>query len=106
MLSCCATGRGKVTPEGVIGIARAFLCAGCRAVLATLWNVNDTSAMNFMKSFYHHLVGEKGKKGKRVTVAHQMAMTELRNSNYSEKHWAPFVLIGDDITLEYADNVC
>ena len=106
VLSCCATGRGKVTPEGVIGIARAFLCAGCRAVLATLWNVNDTSAMNFMKSFYNHLVGEKGKKGKRVTVAHQMAMTELRNSNYSEKHWAPFVLIGDDITLEYADNVC
>ena len=40
-LSCCSTGRGQVNTEGVIGIARAFLCAGTRAVLASLWQVKD-----------------------------------------------------------------
>ena len=40
-LSCCSTGRGQVNIEGVIGIARAFLCAGARAVLASLWQVKD-----------------------------------------------------------------
>lgn len=40
-LSCCSTGRGQVNIEGVIGIARAFLCAGVRAVLASLWQVKD-----------------------------------------------------------------
>ena len=40
-LSCCSTGQGQVNIEGVIGIARAFLCAGARAVLASLWQVKD-----------------------------------------------------------------
>jgi len=41
LLSCCSTGRGHVNTEGVIDIARAFLCAGARAALASLWQVKD-----------------------------------------------------------------
>lgn len=32
---------GQVNIEGMIGIARAFLCAGARAALASLWQVKD-----------------------------------------------------------------
>ena len=32
-LSCCHSGKGKVTGEDVVGIARAFLGAGARSVL-------------------------------------------------------------------------
>lgn len=41
LLSCFSSGRGQVNTEGVIGIGRAFLCAGARAVLASLWQVKD-----------------------------------------------------------------
>lgn len=40
-LSCCSTGRGQVSIEAVIGNARAFLCAGARAVLASLRQVKE-----------------------------------------------------------------
>ena len=36
VLYCCHTGKGKISPEGVVGLARAFLCAGAHSVLATL----------------------------------------------------------------------
>ena len=56
VLSCCHSGRGEVKSEGVVGIARAFLCAGARSVLVTLWAVDDEATMEFMKCFYQHLI--------------------------------------------------
>ena len=40
----------------MIGIARAFLCAGARAALASLWQVKDDATNKFMTSFYQHLL--------------------------------------------------
>ena len=37
VLSCCHSGRGEMMAEGVVGIARAFLGAGARSVLVSLW---------------------------------------------------------------------
>ena len=45
LLSCCSTGRGQVNTKGVIGIARAFLRAGARAALASLWQVKHEGAL-------------------------------------------------------------
>ena len=56
VLSCCHSGRGRVLKgEGVVGIARAFLAAGARSVLVSLWVIDDEATMEFMKSFYRHL---------------------------------------------------
>lgn len=107
VLSCCATGRGTVTPEGVIGIARAFLCAGARSVVASLWKIDDDYTMKFMTHFYRYLVD-----GKSASVARQLAMKDLRDllqedpktKANAEKYWAPFVLIGDDVTLTFAKS--
>ena len=55
VLSCCHSGQGPVSPEGVVGMARAFLFAGARSVLATLWAIDDKATMMFMKSFYQQL---------------------------------------------------
>ena len=38
--------------EGVVGIARAFLAAGARSVLVTLWVIDDEATMMFMEIFY------------------------------------------------------
>ena len=41
VLSCSHSAQGKITPEGVVGIGRAFLGAGARSVLVSLWAVDD-----------------------------------------------------------------
>ena len=98
VLSCCHSGRGEVKSEGVVGIARAFLAAGARSVLASLWAIEDQATLQFMMSFYQHL-GD----GKTASVALHRAMKCLRESERfcAVKYWAPFVLIGDDIHLNF-----
>ena len=98
VLSCCHSGQGPVSSEGVVGMARAFLFAGARSVLATLWAIDDEATMMFMKSFYQQLGN-----GESASVALQKAMKCLRDSrDYSApKYWAPFVLIGDDVRIEF-----
>ena len=39
VLSCCHSGRGEIKAEGVVGIARAFMGAGARSVVVSLWVV-------------------------------------------------------------------
>ena len=102
VLSCCHSGRGRILKgEGVVGIARAFLAAGARSVLVTLWGIDDEATMVFMKSFYQHL-----KEGKTASVAVQQSMKSLRKSDkFSEMwYWAPFQLIGDDVKIEFDAN--
>ena len=100
VLSCCHSGEGEVKSEGVVGIARAFLCAGARSVLVSLWAIDDEATMMFMENFYQHLAD-----GKRASVALHQAMKSLRESQKfgAVKYWAPFVLIGDDVTLEIGE---
>ena len=43
VLSCCHTARGEIKAEGVVGMARAFLGAGARSVIASLWELDDGS---------------------------------------------------------------
>ena len=98
VLSCCHSARGDVKAEGVVGIARAFLGAGARSVLVSLWAIDDEATMEFMKHFYRQLVN-----GRRAGEALNEAMKSLRESKHfsAVKYWAPFVLIGDDVTLEF-----
>ncbi|XP_068739483.1 tetratricopeptide repeat protein 28-like [Montipora capricornis] len=98
VLSCCHSGQGEVKSEGIVGIARAFLCAGARSVLVSLWAIDDEATFMFMKSFYQHL-GD----GKSASTALHHAMKSLQETKkYSAiKYWAPFVLIGDDVTFEF-----
>ena len=98
VLSCCHSARGEVKSEGVVGIARAFLGAGARSVLVSLWAIDDEATMEFMKVFYQHLVH-----GRSASEALNKAMKSMRESDRfsAVKYWAPFVLIGDDVTLEF-----
>ena len=97
VLSCCHSARGEIKAEGVVGIARAFLGAGARSVLVSLWAINDEATMEFMKIFYQHLM-----KGESASAALNQAMKSMRESDEfsAVDYWVPFVLIGDDVTLE------
>ena len=98
VLSCCHSAHGEVKAEGVVGIARSFLGAGARSVLVSLWAIDDKATLEFMKNFYKYLV-----EGKCASEALNQAMNVMRESREfsAVNHWAPFVLIGDDVTLEF-----
>jgi CHAT domain-containing protein len=52
-LSACETARGRILKgEGVQSIALAFLEAGARGVVASLWDVGDDNAADLMSRFY------------------------------------------------------
>ena len=97
VLSCCHSGRGEIKAEGVVGIARAFLGAGARAVLVSLWAIDVAATLQFMKSSYAHLVN-----GISASETLNKAMKYMRESDHFNevKHWDPFLLIGDDVTLD------
>ena len=98
VLSCCHSAWGEVKSEGVVGIARAFLAAGARSVLVSLWAIDDEATMEFMKLFYGQLVDRRS-----ASEALNEAMKSMRKSDRfsAVKDWAPFVLMGDDVTLEF-----
>ena len=98
VLSCCHSGQGEIKAEGVVGIARAFMGAGARSVLVALWAIDDEATLEFMRCFYRHLV-----EGRSASESLNLAMKSLRESDkYNDiKYWAPFVLIGDDVTLDF-----
>jgi CHAT domain-containing protein len=53
VLSACDTAVGPLEgQEGVATLSRAFLLAGARTVVSTLWSVDDESSAFLMKRFY------------------------------------------------------
>lgn len=101
VLSCRHSAHGDIKAEGVVGIARAFLGAGARSVLVSLWAIDDEATLEFMSCFYQHLL-----EGKRACEAINLARKCLRESErFSDvKHWAPFMLVGDDVTLDLGEK--
>ena len=101
VLSCCHSGRGHIKAEGVVGIARAFLGSGARSVLVALWRVQDSATEQFMSRFYEHLVG-----GDSASESLHQAMEWMRCNGYSDvRQWAPFMLIGDNVTFDFGKKV-
>ena len=99
VLCCCHSGQGKVSSEGVVGIARAFLAAGARCVLATLWPIDDLATKEFMENFYKELCQETS-----VCEALRRAMVFFQqHSTQSYRDtgiWAPFTVCGEDVKFQ------
>ena len=56
VLSACETGLGCTAgSDGVLGLTRAFLTAGSKSVVSTLWKVEDSATSLLMEEFYRNL---------------------------------------------------
>lgn len=93
VLSCCETGLGYVTADGVYGIQRGLKNAGVKAIICTLWDVWDVAATFFMTNFHRHLT-----EGLSIYQAFYQARDDMKD--YSEGAEESLSLNASTMTLE------
>jgi CHAT domain-containing protein len=91
-LSACESGRGVIAPgDEQIGLPRAFLYAGARAVVHSLWRIDDRVTQRMMTDFYSALRAGMG----RSAALRHAQLTCMRYDGTHPFVWAGFVLLGD-----------
>ncbi|MGD1852548.1 MAG: CHAT domain-containing protein [Cyanophyceae cyanobacterium] len=85
----CDTGRGRVTGEGVVGLARSFMAAGIPTVVASLWKVPDDATRTLMVAFYEGLLDGQDK-----AQALRSAMLATQKEYPGIRNWAAFTVLG------------
>lgn len=92
VLSACNTGRGPLTPGGVIGLPFSFSVAGVPSIVVSLWSVPDDSTAQLMTKFYGHFLNDPNTD---KAQALRQAMLEMMQKNPDDpKKWAAFTLVG------------
>ena len=90
---CCHTARGTISSEGVLGLARAFLMAGAKSVVTTLWGVNNNAIEKFMLKFYQNLRSEP------VVNALASTMCEMKREKFKVEEWGSFKVLGANLKV-------
>ncbi|HEU4561517.1 MAG TPA: CHAT domain-containing tetratricopeptide repeat protein [Longimicrobium sp.] len=98
VLSACETGLGDVhTGEGVFGMRRAFVAAGARSLVMSLWKVPDEETCELMAGFYERLLA-----GEARADALRNAQLEMAERTGDPFGWGAFILQGDPGPLRLA----
>lgn len=107
-LSACRTGLGRrVAGEGYIGLAHAFLQAGAKSLLVSLWKVEDRATSLLMTRFYENYFGRRQNDDTFDPMTATEALREAKDwlREYGDDsnrrpyrhpfYWSSFILIGD-----------
>lgn len=93
-LSACDTGVGRLQgEEGNATLQRAFLLAGAKATVSTLWTADDTFTAALIKQFYKNLADGMDK-GSALRKAKLDLMNKF-GDQATPFYWAGFILDGE-----------
>ena len=93
-LSACESGVGEnLAGEGMIGLSHAFLFAGARQVVASLWKVEDAATQKLMVAFYRGMYQQKLKPAAALHAAQREVRADARYR--APYYWAGFAMEGD-----------
>jgi CHAT domain-containing protein len=90
VLSACETGVVDInSTDSVSGLSKAFIQAGAKDIIMSLWSVDDQATKELMSSFYWEMKVKKNY-AKALKVAKLKMITEGKHPFY----WGAFVLNG------------
>ena len=89
-LSACRTGLEALRGgDELVGLNRAFMFAGARSVLASLWRVSDVATAVMVKRFYRYM-----SRGYDKVEALKMAQSVVKRYYPHPAYWAAFRIVG------------
>jgi len=106
-LSACQSGLGRLeSADELVSLSRAFMYAGTRSILSTLWRVDDVSTALLAKHFYRHYAGRwieppegapapTAPAGKAASLRHAQLQVMNDGKHYHPMYWAGMILTGD-----------
>ena len=91
VLSACETGLGEVqTGEGVFGLRRAFVLAGAKTLVMSLWKVPDRQTQELMVDFYRRVL-----EGQPRAEALRQAQLAMKSKYPNPYYWGAFICQGN-----------
>ncbi len=91
VLSACETGLGELqVGEGVFGLRRAFVLAGVKTLVMSLWKVPDQPTQELMSDFYRRILD-----GQPRAEALRAAQLVMKAKYPSPFYWGAFICQGD-----------
>jgi CHAT domain-containing protein len=89
VLSACETGMGVAqSGDDLLGLPRSFFLGGTKAIVSSLWPIDDDGAKEFMLEF--HKYAKNGKYAKGLLKAKEL----LKEKGYDASVYGSFVLYG------------
>ncbi len=94
VLSACDTALGReIRGEGLVGLTQAFLYAGTKSLVLSLWQVSDSATAVLMARFYEHMIKEGAPPAEALRAAQLSMAAEPRWAD--PYYWGAFILLGD-----------
>lgn len=105
ILSSCNTGSGVLhSGEGILSLARGFVYSGSKSVVMSMWEIDDRSGAEIVKSYYKYL-----KKGASKSNALRKArISYLKNADMLRSHpyfWSTLVIYGNNDPIYFSTRL-
>ncbi len=91
VLSACRSNVGRFSAQGALSLADAFIRAGARSVVATLWDTDDRAAERLLSAFHGYL--QHGSTPAEALRSAQIAMLTRGDGLNSVLTWAAYQVV-------------